>query len=162
MPVLLHSLVVIADGTLSHEVYMIDIRLAIMGEVMAGAGSNHGDEVEGCKLRHRAEPALTDHHVKHLGDIGPVKVVMVDHIIMIPVLNLAQERNELVKVELDSWGREIAQVGHHLVDDDDEGVFSTDFIANFKAIEVKTVYCTQNLRIGSEIILHGIYGGLIQ
>jgi len=87
---------------------------------------------------------------------------MVGHIIMIPVLNRAQERNELVEVELDSRGRQVAQVGHHLVDEEDEGVFPTDFIANCKAIEVKTVYCTQNLLVGSDTILHGNYGGRIQ
>lgn len=124
-----------------------------MGVVVTGTCSDHGDQVEVAKLGHRVKSALADHHVEHLSNISAVQIVVVRHFRAIAGADRHQELDKFLEVQRHGWCREILQVCHHLVDKEDESIFSTYSVTDLESIEIKSLDSVKHLLMLQKLLL---------
>ena len=147
MPVLLHGLIVVAKGAFGHEVHVVDVRFAVVIEVMTRSGCERRNQIKIVELRHGFKAALGEHQVQHLGNISAVKVVMIADILLVASLYGLQKCDQLVVVELDGGGECERQVLHHPENSHHEGVLATQLLANIECIEIEAVDRAENVEV---------------
>ena len=138
MPVLLDSLVVVAQRPVSHEVHMVSVVESIVGKIVTSSRRDGRHHVQVVHLGYLKKVPALHHDVHHLRDVQAVQVIVIGHILAVALVDLTQEAHQLYIVEvadLLAW-QELWKVEEHLVGDGHEGVFAAQRPIDFEAVEV--------------------------
>ena len=145
VPVLLHSLIVVAKGAFGHEVDVVDVRFAVVIKVMARTSCKRRDQIKIAKMRHRFKTTLCQHQVQHLSNVSAVQVVVIADLLLVASLDGFQECDQFVVVKLDCWRDGERQVLHHSEHCHHERILATYVLTYRESIEIEAIHRAENI-----------------
>ena len=87
MPVLLHSLVVVPQRSVCHEVHVVRVIVAIVVVIVTRGRRDRRHHVEVIQLRQITKVSIFDEHVHTLRYIRSMQVIVILHVSPVPCVN---------------------------------------------------------------------------